>query len=139
MVVAVAVAVAVAVIMSVFMIMCMTVVMIMVVVVVVLMIVPVAVPVSVIMVVYVAVPVVMSGKPDCYFCSGYTVSLIPFNQQFPPGEIQFLQFPDKKVLVNSQVNHCSEVHISAYSRETIIIQYFHLLKVFLYGTTIKIA
>jgi hypothetical protein len=63
----------------------------------------------------------------CYPGARYPVPLITGDVQPPSLYIQFLQTVDQSITADTQVDHRSQVHVTAYTRKTVIVKYFHFI------------
>jgi len=57
--------------------------------------------------------------------AGNAVPLVSGDIKMPSLQFQFIQSLNQDIAVNAQVEHRPEVHVTAYSRKTVIYCYFH--------------
>jgi hypothetical protein len=59
-------------------------------------------------------------RQDCNLCARDTVPLVSGDLKIPSLQFQFFQSFNQDIAVNAQVEHRPEVHVTAYSRKTVI-------------------
>jgi hypothetical protein len=60
-----------------------------------------------------------------YFGAGNAVTLVTGYLQTPTSGIEFVQTADQSLTADSQVKHGSQVHVTADSGKTVVVQYLH--------------
>lgn len=67
----------------------------------------------------------MDGLNNGYFCPVDTMALIFLCDQFPTGKVKFYEFCFQPGGVNTKVDHCAQVHVTAYSGEAVVVKDCH--------------